>query len=57
MLVAAGLSNPEQSVLKYEGEFKDDLRDGRGVLTQQLQGASQVNVRYEGEYKEDRRHG
>ena len=58
VLPAAGLSNPSQSHLRYEGEFKDDLRDGRGVLTQELSGAHQGSgIRYEGEYKEDKRHG
>ena len=42
-------------MLHYEGEFRDDVRDGHGVLTQDSE-QGQV-FRYEGEYRDDKRHG
>ena len=42
-------------MLHYEGEFKDDLRDGKGVLT--LDSENGQVLRYEGEYKDDKRNG
>mmetsp|Transcript_35153 Transcript_35153/g.46302 ORF Transcript_35153/g.46302 Transcript_35153/m.46302 type:complete len:134 (-) Transcript_35153:179-580(-) len=55
VLPPVGASNPVQSHLHYEGEFRDDERHGRGVLTQE--GPQGGAVRYEGEFKEDKRHG
>ena len=42
-------------MIHYEGEFRDDLRDGNGVLTQESE-QGQV-FRYEGEYRDDKRNG
>ena len=42
-------------MIHYEGEFRDDNRDGQGVLTQENENG-QV-FRYEGEYRDDKRHG
>ena len=45
-------------MLHYEGEFRDDVRDGRGVLVQDVeQGAAASTFRYEGEFRDDKRHG
>ena len=44
-------------MLHYEGEFRDDNRDGRGVLTQDVEQGAASSFRYEGEFRDDKRHG
>ena len=45
--------------IHYEGEFRDDLRDGKGVITLRSEnGATDpMALRFEGEFRDDKRHG
>ena len=42
---------------RYEGEYKDNKRDGYGIMTYQDGGFYQEGSRYEGEWKNDKRNG
>ena len=39
--------------MTYIGDFKDDVREGKGILKQE----QAPFVKYEGEFKDDKRHG
>ena len=43
----------------YEGEFRDDLRDGVGVITlaSENETTNKTALRFEGEFRDDKRHG
>jgi len=42
---------------RYEGEYKDNKRDGYGIMTYQDGGLYKEGSRYEGEWKNDKRDG
>ena len=47
----------QHHVLHYQGEFRDDMRDGRGMLTVETNNQAEPELRFEGEFKDDKRHG
>ena len=57
LLKAVSVLNSTRDGRRYEGEYKDNKRDGYGIMTYQDEGLYQEGSRYKGEWKNDKRDG